>query len=1271
MRNVPHIWEAWKSGVYVGENKPTTRVTVEKAHTLRLTESILGQWSRGPARWFQREFPHPEEPSPRNRPQIETELPNILTVSTDESIDSDVASCEITMANILMPVLGEAPEADGQFGRPGYFTWARGDSVEARARWGQAPNAWSKVLRPNALIRVYQGFGGHDKLLPDAIADGNVVIKGTFFVDRVRVNASGNLVLICRNAGKLLVDQSLYPPLVPKALYPVHYQRYTFETFTIPKEPVPDKGKIITHPMSFAPPIDLGPMASSPGEAGHVLAHAVDGDGYSYWLSEGKGGPGDSVFIEFYTYGKPVNQLLVHTWAGNYEMYVSVYEDGAWVSPEESVLGGIGPGGIPYVKRFVNQWEKSEELAMPRIYSAERIRLTFSNLTAAPEGGYRAGLRTFRAQENRLWSEYPVYVFASAAMPYNEENIEGYWQVRSNGKVYAFGDARIHPRTGGADQQYAVRGMTAHPSGLGYWTVDMKGRVCAYGNANWYGDLADEPGFSVVDIAPAPDGYGYYLLETDGTVTGFGSAVYLGDATVSGLMPSGGQVIARSIESVHPDQGVGYWVLRSDGNVQAFGDANHYGNANRTGFTPTEYVASIRRTSTGEGYWIPSGNARVQAFGDAVNAGNGFPYPPEKWAASLVWDIIPWSGGDSGYALQHADGKLDVLGDFGYYGSIGEGEGQLRKDGNYKDYADIIRDLLLWSGFYLYRYPAEPTKPAVHGNIETTGAYAILPLPDEMFDKKPAMEAITAIKEIVGYVFWIDESGAAHFESPNWWTIGNFDETGQRIDLMPEIDEAVQLTDHQSELSDADARSEITLASAAPTANFKGTIVSTITPPGFDLLKGLVKPAIWANGNFDDEEEQYAMAELIAMHIWFSLRQSSTTCVGNPLISINDQVRIYERVTGETYINYVRGIRTMWDAVSGNYEMTLTTHWLGGVPTLDLPLLYACAMTPDGFGYYQAASDGQIFAFGSAELYACNEDDFHTEDLIGIRTTPSGLGYWTLDSSGKILSYGDAEHFGDLQRDELDVRGFAINPAGDGYWIILANGGIWNFGGATEHLSPIWGGHLWNGNPATAASIEAHPTEDGLWVLYTDGAVLGVGDGTFTGVAPSLAGGSSRGDEYRVLRTNIDGTGVWAVTARGVVADLGNDVPDFGDANPYPPEDAAFGAVWDMMPVRFPGDMGYAIQHADGNLDFFADFPFEGAVGANSAYAGKRNYVWAITPVENHPPLPDNPSRPLDRITVSPRVIERLKRTGSPGAKEAITNGFGAPEEATIKAVPV
>jgi len=75
--------------------------------------------------------------------------------------------------------------------------------------------------------------------------------------------------------------------------------------------------------------------------------------------------------------------------------------------------------------------------------------------------------------------------------------------------------------------------------------------------------------------------------------------------------------------------------------------------------------------------------------------------------------------------------------------------------------------------------------------------------------------------------------------------------------------------------------------------------------------------------------EQQTMADLIALHVWFQMRQGQITCPANPAIGIDDQVRPIERTTGEAFIHYVRGKSTQWDKASGVYTMTLTTHWLG------------------------------------------------------------------------------------------------------------------------------------------------------------------------------------------------------------------------------------------------------------------------------------------------------------------------------------------------------
>lgn len=253
----------------------------------------------------------------------------------------------------------------------------------------------------------------------------------------------------------------------------------------------------------------------------------------------------------------------------------------------------------------------------------------------------------------------------------------------------------------------------------------------------------------------------------------------------------------------------------------------------------------------------------------------------------------------------------------------------VRYDGNYKDFADIIRDLLLWAGFWLASPGPYSGTADVLGNIESTGTFAESCFPDSAFDRKPVIDAITTIKELVGYIFWVDEDGGARFESPNWWQSGNFLTSGVHTDTIPEIDERIQLTAYKASFSDKAARSEIIIANYEPTAGIAGTVVTRLTPATKATLKGIVKPVMWGNMVMVSAKEQQTMAELIAMHLYFRQRLGTVTAWANPLIQINDQVRIFERMTGDTFVHYVRGMQTHYDAESGEYTMTLTTHWLG------------------------------------------------------------------------------------------------------------------------------------------------------------------------------------------------------------------------------------------------------------------------------------------------------------------------------------------------------
>jgi hypothetical protein len=1272
MRDIKKIWDIWRSGIYLGDTRPSTRVTVEPSFFLTPTGPVVGQWERGPARWFQRTD---------ITKQIETEIPGVLNVTINRSTEPDAGTCDFSIRNTVMPTLADPEVVAGQFGLPGYYTPDRGESQEAAARWGHATNPWHGILVPNALIRTYQGFGGQDKTVRDAVADGDIVLNGIWLVDDVTTNTDGTISVKCRDMAKLLIDQQLVPPLVPQELYPLTYQRYRVEDYPIPADPPP--GVDVACPNTYYP---LGPDFHASSDVAYGAWNAADTghpptDAYdisfepgpavpgafahqrTFWLSEPQASPSGSVWLEMDidNGGLPINEIYVHPWRGWMEgkgffrVMVSVMEWGNWAVefPGFGADPGITPQGLPYVTTLTAGTEEpsSNRFPLPRDYAATRIRLTFTNLIwadgDAPLGGFRAGARKLMACYNPQRTMYPPLSFAAASLPGNDDNRTGYWQTRETGRIFAFGDARTYQPENGMAHVSRLIGMAVHPSGNGYWTIDVAGRILAYGAAHWYGD----PVYNVTalakwsDVAPTPSGNGYWALRSDGVVIAYGDAQHYGNGSHTNINPDGTPTGAQSLESHPTDQG--YWILWQDGVVESFNLTN-YGNADRNGFAPLEWTTALRRTRTGAGYWILSGLGIVQARGDAVhygNAGADFSWDAANWYRPLCWELIPTPTG-GGYMIQRLDGAIGGCGAYDYFGSIASGAGELRYDGNYKDYSDIIRDLLLWAGFYFYKDPQPQGElPEVYGNIETTGAYSTEdPLPNDMFDKRPVLDAIRDIKAIVGYVFFIDAEGGARFEAPNWWQMGNFLLDGTPFPYMPEVDERVNLTSHSVVRSDTAARSEIIVASEYPYSTVTGQpppdgiIKTRITGSSAADLKGIISPVFVSTGQFLNQKEQQTMAELVDMQIWFQRRTANIQCVANPLIDVNDQVRIIERQTGDVYVHYVKAISFSHDLNSGQYTMTLTTHWLGGTPYGQLRLFYACAAQPSGEGYWQISAAGDVYAFGGADLYDRHEADTHLSWPIAMRSTPSGNGYWTLDQNGKILSYGDAVNYGDLLRQTKDAIDLAITPSGGGYWILLRNGEVHSFGDAVFEGQQVTG--------APARSIDAHPSTMGYWVLYTDGTVVGFnvahhGDADRLGFKPS--------EIVTRLRATPSGNGYWTVSSSGLVQAFG-DAPDLGSGIVYP--DGPQGLVWDLL----VGPSGYGIQRAEGTFEMF-DFTDQGLARTSSF-----ELSWALVTADTY----QAQGRPTQAHAVSAQLVEFLKKTGSPSANNAAANGFNSPSSAAL-----
>lgn len=188
-------------------------------------------------------------------------------------------------------------------------------------------------------------------------------------------------------------------------------------------------------------------------------------------------------------------------------------------------------------------------------------------------------------------------------------------------------------------------------------------------------------------------------------------------------------------------------------------------------------------------------------------------------------------------------------------------------------------------------------------------------------------------KLAANHVWLARRNGTVYFtgNSPNWFEPGNFDETGARVEFMPEFDEDRNLLDFKSKLSANSVRSEVIISTEDPTEGFETTKTTRYQfPAGKDLLRGISNPAMWVNGTFLSLTEQQRMAELISMHIFMSLRTGQAKILGNPLLSVGDQVRVFEQTTAEGGdIHFLRELSSQHNFVTGEYTMDATVNLLG------------------------------------------------------------------------------------------------------------------------------------------------------------------------------------------------------------------------------------------------------------------------------------------------------------------------------------------------------
>ena len=242
------------------------------------------------------------------------------------------------------------------------------------------------------------------------------------------------------------------------------------------------------------------------------------------------------------------------------------------------------------------------------------------------------------------------------------------------------------------------------------------------------------------------------------------------------------------------------------------------------------------------------------------------------------------------------------------------------------------------------------------------------------------------------------------------------------------------------------------------------------------------------------------------------------------------------------------------------------------------PPFVAMATTPAGDGYWEAASDGGVFTFGSAGFHGSMGGRPLNGPVVGMASTPDGGGYWLVGADGGVFAFGDAGFYGSAGNVRLTrpIVAMAATADGKGYWLVAGDGGVFSYGDARFQGS--MGGRRLN-QPVVA--MAADQATGGYWLVAADG-------GIFSFDAPFLGStGNVRLNRPVVgMAAARDGSGYRLVASDGGIFCFGA------------PFEGSTGSVHLNQPVvgmAAHGSTGYWMVASDGGVFTFGGAGFFGS----------------------------------------------------------------------------
>jgi hypothetical protein len=232
-------------------------------------------------------------------------------------------------------------------------------------------------------------------------------------------------------------------------------------------------------------------------------------------------------------------------------------------------------------------------------------------------------------------------------------------------------------------------------------------------------------------------------------------------------------------------------------------------------------------------------------------------------------------------------------------------------------------------------------------------------------------------------------------------------------------------------------------------------------------------------------------------------------------------------------------------------------------------------------GYYEAASDGGIFAY-DAPFFGSMGGTHLNQPVVGITSTPDEQGYWEVASDGGLFAFGDAGFYGSTGGMALrsPIVGMASTPDGKGYWEVAADGGIFAFGDAQYYGST-------GGKPLNSPIVGIASTADGggYWLVAGDGGIFNFGDAPYEG----SMGGIPLVEPVVGITADLETNGYWEVAADGGLFSF--NAPFLGSTGGTPLNAPVVGMA------STPDDAGYSESATDGGVFAYGDSVFWGSTG--------------------------------------------------------------------------